>query len=351
MTRITTLLAALLWACSGPGHALTDATVDAPDVSFSDASPEDGVPADAQAPRSFVAVTFNTGTSEGLADANPDDAYTPAMGVYSDQYYGDGLAWSEGVAAVRAFLAEVDPDVVAFQEIFYTGDCEGIPAEARAGFVCEGWAPGGPTVAQMVLGEGWQVICHEGKPDKCLAVNPRFGRFRGCDADFCLEGAWGSTVVGCGKGARIGRGTIDRADGGTLTVVNVHGSSGFGLEEQQCRVQQFEQIFVDLGDGQPAANGEVNLVLGDFNTDPWRLAGDPSGRRLLDFVGAGKPFHFVSESGADATPTYAAFNIDHVVSDHLNGACWHAGVDEGHPAPFEAAYFDHKPAVCTLTLP
>jgi len=347
MTRFVTLWALLITACTGPEADLPDVGPDAP----ADATAEIADDTASVTPPPFTAVTFNTGTSEGLADADPDDAYTPQMGVYSDQYYGDGLAWREGIDAVAAFFAEVDPDVVVFQEIFWPGDCPGIPVEAQAGFACEGWAEGDPTVAEAVLGPGWQVMCHVGKPDKCAAVHRRFGSFQGCDADFCLEGMLGSTVTGCGKGARIGRGVIDRVGGGTLTLVNVHGSSGFGLEEQGCRVAQFEQIFVDLGDGAPAASGEVNLVMGDFNTDPWRLTGDPSGRRLLDFVGDGKGFHFVSESGPDATPTYAAFNIDHVVSDALTGSCWHAGVDEGHPAPFEAAYFDHRPAVCALQFP
>jgi endonuclease/exonuclease/phosphatase family metal-dependent hydrolase len=182
-------------------------------------------------------------------------------------------------------------------------------------------------------------------------VNRRFGSFRGCDADFCLEGLFGTTVEGCGKGARVGRGVIDLVGGGTLTLVNVHGSSGFGLEEQQCRVAQFEQIFVDLGDGLPGADGDVNLVLGDFNTDPYRLTGDPSGRRLLDFAGDGKAFHFVSEVGVDAPPTYAAFNIDHVLSDVLTGSCWHAGTSDDRPAVLNAAYFDHQPAVCALEFP
>lgn len=355
--RWMTLLGLLFAACGGAGADLHDAAHDAiPDTAVADAANDlSDLDADlgpeADDHRSFVAVTFNTGTSEGLADVNPDDAYTTQMGVYSDLYYGDGLAWTEGLTAVAAFFAEVDPDVVTFQEIFWPGECPGIPAEARVGFVCETWQPGDPTVAEAVLGEGWQVMCHVGKPDKCAAVNRRFGSFRGCDADFCLEGMFGSTVEDCGKGARIGRGVIDLVGGGALTLVGVHGSSGFGLEEQGCRVKQFEQIFVDLGDGAPAASGELNLVLGDFNTDPFRLTGDPSGKRLLDFVGPGRAFHFVSEAGVDAPPTYAAFNIDHVFSDHLAGSCWHAGVDEGHEAVLPASYFDHKPAVCTLTFP
>jgi hypothetical protein len=56
------------------------------------------------------------------------------------------------------------------------------------------------------------------------------------------------------------RGTL--AEGSTITVVNVHGSSGLAQEDQDCRVLQFDQVFVDLGDvGEPAANGARNPVL------------------------------------------------------------------------------------------
>ncbi|MBW2458872.1 MAG: hypothetical protein JRI68_30510 [Deltaproteobacteria bacterium] len=302
-------------------------------------------------PAGTVVVTFNTGTSENMGhDALPDDGYGTEQAVLSDQWYGDGLAWQAVVEDARQFFQEVDADIVGFQEIFYSGECELIPAEARPGFVCEDWQPGDPTVAQVVVGEGWQVACHLGKSDKCAAVRRSFGTFRGCDADLCLDGLEGAEVDGCGNGSRIGRGVIDLADGSTLTLVNVHGSSGLDVEDQECRAAQFEQVFVDLGlgDGEPAANGERNLILGDFNTDPARMADLPGAMVVNDHVGAGKPFHFVTDVGAAAEPTYVLFNIDHVVSDAFAGSCWAAGVTSGHPAVSDVLYFDHKPIVCRI---
>lgn len=69
-------------------------------------------------------------------------------------------------------------------------------------------------------GDGYQVMCNPGKPDKCAAVKKSFGSFRGCADDFCLEGMEGYTVPDCGSGARVGRAILDRVDGGTLTLVN-----------------------------------------------------------------------------------------------------------------------------------
>ncbi|MFC1889840.1 hypothetical protein ACFL4G_08800 [Thermodesulfobacteriota bacterium] len=302
----------------------------------------------------FVAVTFNSGTSESmLHDRPPDDGYTSEHAAISDEWYGDGLAWTPAVEAARRFFEEVDPDVVVFQEIFWSDECPGIPDGAREDFVCETWSIGDPTVAQMILGEDWQVACHPGKPDKCAAVNRRFGTFRGCEGEFCLEGLEGSEIEGCGSGARVGRGVIDLVGGGILTLVSVHGSSGFSREDRACRVSQFEQVFVDLGDGSPAASGEKNLVMGDLNTDPGRLAWlDFSAARWNDFAGPGMPFHFISDVGGDALPSYAGIvNIDHVVSDALTGSCWVAGVTPCRPPVTEAVYFDHSPVVCTIDMP
>jgi len=309
--------------------------------------------------QAFTAVTFNTGTSEGMGhDAEPDDGYTGEHAEYSDQYYGDGLAWVPAVEATTAFLADVAPDVIAFQEIFHSPECADIPEEAQADFVCETWVEGDPTVAQAVLGSGYQVMCNPGNSDKCAAVRLDFGSFAGCDEPLCVEGMQGYGIDGCGNGARVGQAVIELVDGGELTVVAIHSSSGMASDDMDCRVQQVEQVFVDLGDGSPGASGDRNLVMGDLNTDPGRMTGyDPSADRWTDFVAldsddASKAFHFVTEVGEDAPPTYAGLtNIDHVIADTATGTCWHAGTTEGHPQVIDAVYFDHQPAVCSLQLP
>jgi hypothetical protein len=300
-----------------------------------------------------TAVTFNTGTSEAMGhDGDPDDGYSSDHAAFSDEYYGDGLAWLPAVAATTTFLAEVAPDVIAFQEIFHPGECAEIPSEAQADFICETWQDGDPTVAQAVLGAGYQVMCIPDHPDKCAAVRLSFGSFRDCEADLCLDGLFGTRIEDCGSAARVGRGLVDLVDGGELSVVAVHGTSGMGEEDMECRARQVEQVFVDLGDGEPGANGEHNLILGDFNTDPARMAGyDPSADRWNDFV-TGDPFAFLTAVGEDAPPTYATvLNIDHVIGDSAVGSCWHAGVTEGHPEVIDAIYFDHLPAVCELEIP
>lgn len=301
-------------------------------------------------PLRFTAVTFNSGTTESQP-WTPDSGYGAAEAALSNLYYGDGLAWSRSVEDARRFFAELQPELVGFQEIFHAPDCANVPPSARAGWFCEGWAAGDPTVAQVVLGPGYQLGCNLGKPDKCLAVKRSFGTLRGCAGDLCLDALAGAQVPGCGSGSRVGRGVIDLADGGTFTAVHLHGTSGISAEDQDCRRRQVEQVFVDLGLGDgAAANGERNLILGDLNTDPARLVpADPSAVRWRDFAGPRKPFHFVTEMSPDAPGSYGGLlNIDHVVSDAFSGSCWIAGVTEGRPRVTPITYFDHAPHVCQV---
>ncbi|MGE0327960.1 MAG: hypothetical protein AB7S68_36955 [Polyangiaceae bacterium] len=316
-------------------------------------------------PSGLRAMTFNTGTTGGLAhDKPPDDGYTSLEAALSDMYYGDGLAWGSVVDDTQAFLADLngDPDtaidIIAFQEIFYSGECENVPDEAKRGFVCETWQPGDPSVAQMILGAGYRVACNIEKRDKCIAVRKDFAAIRGCDQDLCLDSLAGARVPDCGGGSRVGRAELDLVDGGELTVVLVHGSSGIEQKDQDCRVQQFQQVFeqldpnIDAVKSPPAANGVRNLVLGDLNTDPGRNFDFDESAAYFAAHADGTQFHFVTDVGPEATPTYGGlFNIDHIVSDYYDGSCITAGVSEGVPGVTSTVYFDHKPVYCDLEAP
>ena len=294
----------------------------------------------------FVAVTFNTGIHPTVGS----NGFTSQMNQYLDEYYGHGLVWPPAIDEARAFFDGLQPDVVAMQEFFNLENCADIPVEAREGFVCENWTPGSTTLTELVLGPGYQLACNWEKDDKCIAIKRAFGSIRGCPADTRLDGLYGSEINGCGNGARIGRGVVDLAGGGTVTLVNVHGSSGISGDDQDCRVQQIEQVFIDLGDGNPGANGQSNLILGDFNTDPRStvaVIGDASARRWNDFVGSDHPFDFINEHVA----TYQnIFCIDNMVTDVLGGDCWYPGHD-GQPPVSPDDNFDHTPTVCNITLP
>ena len=299
---------------------------------------------------SMLAVTFNTGTTDGLGhDAPPDDGYTSAHAAISDEHYGNGLAWLPAVDATAAFFADLQPDVVGFQETFWTGECGAVPDEARADFVCDrdpaDVEGGPPSVANLVLGGDYEVACHVGKSDKCVAVRTGWGSIRDCAGELCLDGAAGETVDGCGSGARVGAVLVDLIGGGELTVVHVHGSSGIAGDDARCRVAQFEQAFAAANPATP------NLVLGDLNTDPGRYAGIDASAAAWNQGVADGGFVVHTDVGAEATPTYGGLtNIDHVASDSFVGDCVHPGLGTSEPVS-EATYFDHLPAVCRRRLP
>jgi len=298
---------------------------------------------------SFTVMTFNTGTGarvNGSADLNL--GFGPEQSRISDEHYGNGLAWKAAVEGVAELIRHESPDIVAFQEMFHTGECVDIPIEARAGFVCEELQPGGPTVAQLVLGDDYQIATHPGHNDKVLAVHRRFGRILGCDADYCEGGLEGSKVDGCGGGARLARARIERTNGEVLTVFSYHGTSGMSPDDADCRVSQVEQIFVNFGNDAPGADGSAHLILGDFNTDPVRLAAvDRSAQRWNDFVGGNRPFRFHTGDPAHE-PTYHIFTIDHIVSDVFSATVSFPGRSASAPEIFRAQMFDHTPVVARM---
>jgi len=300
--------------------------------------------------KDFIVMTFNTGTTLKLEhDAEPDDGYGAQQAQFSDRWYGNGLAWKGAIDAVRKLIRQVDPDIVAFQEMYFPEPGVTIPPEARIGFVAP-LSSSDPTVAQMVLGDKYQIAFHPGKPNKCLGVRRQFGTIRGYDEQAEVNWLEGAKVQGCGGGARVARTWVDRTGGEPINVICLHGTSGLKPADQECRVRQVERIFVDFGDGQPGVRGQRNLILGDFNTDPRRVAAlDKSAARWNDFVGPDKGFRFLSKTGASAPRAYLGLaDIDHIVSDAYHGECQCLGVDAGTKRVWEGVYFDHVPVVCRI---
>ena len=189
-------------------------------------------------------MTFNTGIPD--CENSEEAEYTCDDAAIADEWYGNGLSFVAIMDDTRSFFDAIRPDIIGFQEIFHPGLCPEIPSEFHTGFVCENWQSGDPTVAQRILGSDYQVACHPGRPDKCIAVRSGFGRFQGCDAAVCLDHLDAGDDDDCGGGTRIARGVIELTDGNQLTVVNIHGTSGITQEDQACRVRQFDQVFVEF---------------------------------------------------------------------------------------------------------
>ena len=144
-------------------------------------------------------VTFNGGTTLSLGHEHAE---------LSDAAYGNGLAWWPAIEVAQDWFAELQPDVVAMQEVFHTDDC----VDEHEEFVCSSWTEG--SVLELVLGSDYTVVCHPGKNDKCIAARESFT-------------VVGASIEGCGDGARVGRAELEG-----LTVVTVHGSSGLTTDDQ-----------------------------------------------------------------------------------------------------------------------
>jgi hypothetical protein len=308
---------------------------------------------EAQGPVDFVAMTFNAGTTTGLAHDRGDDPYTSAEAAVADALYHNSLSWNPAEEALRSFIADRHPQIVALQEIFYDPWCEEIDVDPTLDFVCKGYDRARPLQVQRLVGEGYRVACHRDHPDKCVAVERAFATFSGCQDDLCLDALDGEAVEGCGHGARVGHATLELGGGGRLELVSVHLTSGFEASDQACRLGQLRQIFEDRGDGQPAASSSGALVLGDFNTDPFALnESDESAGYLDAHVGPGTPFHWLSSSTADGPATYAeVFRIDHLFSNTVEGRgpCEVPGAG-GRAPVMETIYWDHRPVLCPLRL-
>lgn len=292
-------------------------------------------------------VTLNAGSGKSvdrLRDANA--GYGPAQAEMSDRWYGNGLAWPAVIRDVRAFLDKADADIVGLQEVFYSGHCPDIPPSAREGFVCATWEPGEATVAQRILGDDYQVACHPGKPDKCLAVHRRLGRIEGCAEAFCLRGLEGLDDDGCGSGNRVAATTVQLVGGGSLRVVHMHGTSGVTRADTRCRLGQIEAIA-----GEGGAAPEFGVILGDFNTDPGRVTWlDPAARALRRFARPPGSYRFMTQVGFFVRPTFLSFlNIDHILAAGMSGACWYAGRTPETSPVSELVYLDHTAVVCDLS--
>lgn len=370
LAAITLVASAGVTACSS-GNSASDQPVASGDTSVGDTSmPQDAMDADtatwpddvAEAPRPLTVVTINAGTTPGLAhdsDEEPGRApYTGATAAIVDTSYQNSLSWNPAEARLTEWLAQVDPDIVAFQEIFHDPWCDDInrPEDAPLDLVCGNYTPDRPRQVRRLMGPDFQIVCGDGKPDTCIAVHTRLGRVAACEdqPDNCLT-TWDGYVPlsRCTSRDRLGRALVTSSSGRpAFNIVAVHGTSGLTLEDALCRRDIFSLIFDDKGDGAPLVQSDaINIVLGDLNVDPILFAGgDESADYLLEHIGEGRPFQWHSPTDPNGPRSYAlGVSIDHVASDRLTGSCIIPGSSPGVAPIWDRIYWDHRPVVCELT--
>lgn len=299
----------------------------------------------------FKVMTFNVGTASMLVKGHSGLAneYGSDDALISDKYYGNGLAWKKALLPVAALIVETSPDIIGLQEVFDPEECKNIPIQYHREFICNNWQSGDLTVLQLILGDDYQVACHLNDSQKCIAVKKSFGKIRGCDSNVCLRFLEGQIFKGCGGRTRLGRAVIDRKNGESITVTHIHATSGLSIKDKDCRNKQFRAIFEDWGDGVPGASGPQNIVFGDFNTDPDRMAWmDKSAKTLSEYLNNGSFRKINSEERQNRATYLGIVNIDHIISDSFQGDCFSPGITAGTDYVLSYSFFDHVPSICKL---
>ena len=370
LVAITLVASMGVMACSS-GNSASDQPAPTGDTSVSDTSvPFDATGADSatspgdvtQAPRPLTVITINAGTTPGLAHDSDEESgrapYTDTTAGIVDASYQNSLSWNPAEARLTEWLAQVDPDIVAFQEIFHDPWCDDInrPEDAPLDLVCGSYTRERPRQVRRLMGPDFQIVCGEGKPDTCIAVHKRLGPVTACDGqpDNCLT-TWDGFIPlsRCTSRDRLGRAFVESSNGHpAFNIIAVHGTSGLTVEDALCRRDIFSLIFDDKGDGTPLVRPDaINLVLGDFNVDPILFAGgDDSADYLLEHIGDDHPFQWHSPTDPSGPRSYAlGVSIDHVASDGLTGSCIIPGSSPGVAPIWDRIYWDHRPVVCELT--
>jgi endonuclease/exonuclease/phosphatase family metal-dependent hydrolase len=246
---------------------------------------------------------------------------------------------------VRDSIRALEPDVVALQEISTAAQCEK-RSERRPKKVC---AQENRTEAEeqtrRILGPGYTIAIAKGRYE-AIAVKVSAGTIKGCEPGaICWAGYLPNLPEGCDPGFSIS--AVDAALKGTeVRVVNVHPDS----IKRRCRTLELEQAFA-------LATGPKNLMLGDWNTDPYRGRGEDV--EVWKREVAKRPFTVHSGLMEHDPPYWTDLvpwpwpdkTLDHVLSDFARGVCTTLGVAPGTRRLDHDGDLDHRGLLCELTMP
>jgi hypothetical protein len=320
-----------------------------------------------------------------------------APGACNDQAVKLCLAPVEQRLAAR--LAELQPDVVALQEVLPALVCDppvkagdfGTPPESLSllnpqhlcspGRRAEQPAP--DQVDRLLPPAEWETRCNEplidlAAPERvippwdCVSVR----KARGSIAQFrTLPGSAPGVVPGetCDNGFTVNVATL-RVDGAPLQVTSAHPDSGGG--RAGCRAEKLQRMFDALGGMRPSV---PTVVAGDMNLDPYRTT-DASTRVWDAFVGAAGTTPYAYRSGiaeADPAPFTSSIcgpsqedptglvldgvsvpagpcvsTLDHVAATpDVTGPCDTLGEPPGDSARLDGGGgMDHRGIFCLLTV-
>ena len=246
---------------------------------------------------------------------------------------------------VRDSIRALDPEVVVLQEISTAAQCAG-RQEWRPWKVCH---PRNRTEAEeqtrRILGPDWTIAMAKGRFE-AIAVKVSAGTIQGCEPGaVCWAEFLPDLPRGCDPGFSVS--AVEAVlKGAPVRVINIHPDS----IKRGCRARELEQGFA-------LATGKNNLMLGDWNTDPYRGKGEDV--EVWKREVSKRPFT-IHSGIAEHDPPYLTDlvpwpwpdkTLDHVLSDFAQGVCATLGVAPGTRRLDGRGNLDHRGLWCELNLP
>ena len=244
--------------------------------------------------------------------------------------------------AIAAAIVELDPDVIALQEVLPDTVCDAIDAAGGEDNVARSCHPDARAaeasqLRRLLPVDAWDVACDDRNGFECVAA--RVGRAT-------LAGPYETApsvadVDSCDDGFSVGRIDVEIGER-VVRIVNGHPQS----TKDTCRQAQVGQIFDTLAvaddddDDDEGDDVDAIVVSGDMNLDPFSLGLDeddasvPVWSAHVGEEGDGLPFVYASGPAEHApafptTNTFIPLTLDHVAVRGASGVCVTLGGAEG----------------------
>ncbi len=219
-------------------------------------------------------------------------------------------------------LQQVQPDMIALQEVFASYQCQDIqdPADWHVCSIAQD-----PPQARRLLGDEYSIVCEPNSQFECIAVHRDAGEIVGCPVGgYCDNARTPVPLPGCDAGFSISAVTVRLVNGAVFDVVNIHPASF----SESCRADLLQRALLGDETSPSIIQEEKVLIMGDFNMDPWR-GQDRSTEVWTNFFEqgwAGMPLAYHSGIAEKDPPYYTLHffvkrTLDLVVSNFAEGVC------------------------------
>ena len=264
-----------------------------------------------------------------------------------------GLCYNDVEQRLAKSIQGLQPDIVTLQEITHPSQCKGWE-ETNPDKVCYGFQTREPAYqVRRLLGDEYTIACEPRNHRDCVGVRTSAGSIQGCPlGGYCEDvGSLDVPLPECDAGFNVSAFTVV-VYGQSVRVINGHPSKW----QEVCRAHSIRQVFEPYDGQPPLASGKHNLIMGDFNMDPFRFSDTTTElwEQYVDLPGFGLPFSYHS-GPAENWPPYDTFAfgpyrrvIDFVASDFAVGTCQVLGVSPGTQRIDGGRGMDHRAVYCVL---